>query len=555
MNKKLLTALGEIEPVRASALSEAELDRLTEKISVKKRGSRPAFRAVLKTAAACAAVFLLFVGVGVANPVFAENIPVLSNIVTFLRGHSPWNTAVGPGVTEHMVPTESSDGVFTVRDAYYDGTFAAMTLSATVPGIDPGARALSVEVRLAADGTPVSAVPSGTVEMLRAEGDTFLGALTADVTAAAPGERFTLTVTPESVKAIDPFYRILNTAKGAYEAKSFRMPGTLPEITAEIALSAEQQVYEVNAALGGVCTVRSVSVTPASTRADIDQLEGGLDGAVLTVTDDKGEELPFRGYGEDGACYFDPLLKDVRSLTFSLVKKIDATVIDSVTVPIKGGYIEPDDLDALWADYASEETVYDPPMPTLPPSKLPYKTEPFGTTVAASERSAAPVEDGGRLEITCSNLQVWADHTEAGIDDGDLSGLSLPWEQGEPKENYRFVTFDLHLENEGTEGPFASLDDELQEEAALYEGNDGTASVYWITELADVVSARDAFFTDLYYFSAHGNGLSNYYHFAMNRRDTRDVTVGFYLPKDLLENGELALLVGGHYVELPHCTE
>ena len=163
------------------------------------------------------------------------------------------------------------------------------------------------------------------------------------------------------------------------------------------------------------------------------------------------------------------------------------------------------------------------------------KVYPLGEPVKA-------ILTSGKFDVTYSNLRVFGSAEEAGISADRLTGSNRVAELG---YDYEFVLLDIRIENHGAVGNQGEM---YASEIEEYNERDNTAGVFWITDFVKRLKGSesgDTFYletdgySDLDYFSEGVQG--RYYHFVMNQEDDRTFTIGFYVPKELLEAKDLVI--------------
>ena len=136
--------------------------------------------------------------------------------------------------------------------------------------------------------------------------------------------------------------------------------------------------------------------------------------------------------------------------------------------------------------------------------------------------------------VTYTNMQVFDSPADIGLTESDMRDTRQPL----TRDGYKFVTFDVAIENHGITG---LLGEDLQKEIEAYEKKDTTTGIMWISDFAMPMACDldpSAIETEVAYFSGHMNGAANYYHFASNKEDSHSFVVGFYVPNKFVESGE-----------------
>lgn len=536
--------------------------------------------AALKAAGAVAACFMLLVTASVFSPVLAENIPFMDNIVGFLKNSRTIQSDVitQGGVENYITPVADidEDASFKITESYCDGTALVLGMTAEVPGAPKEMKALRPYYRLAFDGKPYEGgnvqhdralVAGKGTTMFRAEGDSFAGSLTLDISDLDLADRFTITVTPEETVGIDPTYQVLAPDNpDCYIPKEYELEKQFEGCTVTIDVNTGiRGEYEVNESVEDF-TLNRIITTPGFTYLDITQPDSAV--YYHTVTDQDGSELEWapnfavQSYNKP---YYAPIPTGTTAVHVNVYHWEDIREpIEVIEIPVTGGY----EIHAVEPKYGQEDVVYDPPLSTLedkrPPKFHPYPDEkvvPLGETIVCKNTDCDYDSEDDTLEITYSNMQVYDSPEDLSITMDDMCMLyeSLYKETENPlkHEGFKFVTFDVHIETNNYVG---STYEDYQAEIDAYDKNDGTAGILFFNtycnEIAPTTMPERFEEPTMDYFSGHMNGVTNYYHFASNANDTHDFVLGCYVTEDRLASGEwvIRVLSGEKYGEMPTFT-
>lgn len=517
--------------------SDAEKERIMENLK-KETHRRSGFGTVLKSAAGLAAAFVMLVTASMFNPVLAANIPFMENIVGFLRQNHALDSGVysNGAVEKHMVPVSvETDEAFSIRDSYFDGTVLAVTIAARLPEADTETVEMQFELEINGETPPIQIEPVGgytpTATLYRAEDSCFVGTVVRDISAVAPSSEFALTITPTSFASPNGDFLSLVPSAAA----------------AEITQNEDADVYPVKGIQTDGLTITELRATPAFTYVNTEFTAPGTYTYILTL--DSGEKLDYIRVGDyDQQCYYEALPVGTKYVTIDVYEKADARKpVCSATVTVTDGYSDGDAVkayeDARTGDGSQSDWLVELARRGIPVTPREGETAvELGETIISrtysetnqdqTKDSAFYLDPDAVTEITYDNMQVYASHTDAGIDDADMNESGIPDDLSE----YRFVTFDVHIETKGTPG--IREDGHLQPEIEAYGENDGTAGIQWIENYAHLILETDFNFgIDIPYFSGHMRGFTNYYHFASNAYDSHDFVVGFYVPTAAVESG------------------
>lgn len=557
---------------------------------------RPALR-VLRTAGAAlgslAAAFMLLVGISAASPALAAAIPGMESIVSFLKGSGRGDPLLQAGaIPQYAQPVastanEESPGL-QITESYFDGQVLLLGTKLTLDDAPEGDLLLYPEYEVSfSDGKKELSTDyetdyfSNTME--RISGNTFAGTLTLypvetggdDVFLDLP-DSFQITVGMKSLSAMDLCLMVPRDDAGDgpyypndYDNKRYTLE-TPEAFTCSVSKDDSlKKVYPVHETKEG-CTLDQITVTPAWTEVKLtlsEERENAADPVILRLYDGKGEKLT--SIYEMGAYYssfarqrFQTPVQDETSLTVKLFLKSDArTPIAEFTVPIEGGFDRPGDTRSV--DGQVKELVYDPPCVEVNPSDIPVDP-----SIAQKLELDQPVTlkgwyqtlEAGSIDMTLSNPRYYSDWREAGIADEDIN---LPWflKELDPQAweealtDITFVMLDVTL----------SADPEARQPSNFEN--------YWITSFVDCMatptdrllqgmaaahtpgaSTISLWSDEIQYFSEHGVGFTDYYHFYLDPGETKTVQVGYLVSTEELEAGHLQIF-GSTSVTNPYADQ
>lgn len=513
-----------------------------------------------------AAAFLVLVGLSTANPALAASIPGMESIIGFFQGSRQDSLVAQGGIDQYVQPVaseteakaEPQEGL-QITETYFDGQVLVAGVQITLPDAPKEYRELmgDYELKFTADGkelAPTYQLTKNNWETVftRISEDTYVSTLTlypadsdeASVDLGLP-EEFTLSVGLESFHAIDPQMMVL--AEGSdpeaydYVPKTYELEPPEPFTLTVKKSEGLKKEYPVNETKNG-CNLQQVTVTPAWTeiKFELDEsLKNSDDPIMMVPYDSKGNELETTyGYGVYQRQRFRSPDKDETAVIVKFFYKNNAREpIAEFTVPVDGGYYQEKPISA-WSE-PEGEVVYDPPMPedAFPD---PYADASFETiklndavTVYGGRASDTMLESGS-ADVTFSNLRTYSDWQDAGIAEEDMN---LSNDQEEHPENYAFVLLDVTY----------------QCHDAVSHVVEDSQNVFWINsftiprlvpdgtnrkKLSGMVAAEE-----ISYFSEHGIGFSDYYHFSLEPNETKTIQMGFVLRKEDLEAGKLQLAI------------
>lgn len=521
---------------------KAAYDSLGEMPRVKKSGGKRVLKWAGGVAGGVAAAFLVLVGISTVNPALAAGIPGMESIVAFFRGGG---RSMDPVITkgdlkEYVQPvTDAREQELQITETYYDGKTLVLGVSLTLPDAPEGYRVLRPNYRFsfASQGeelTPPWESEKHYWDMSRISEDTYAGTVTMDLADAVLPEEFELTIGVKALTAVDTKLMVKNNA-GQYSEKTYSVEPDFAPFSCTVQKQEDlRKVYEVNETQNG-CTLKSIVVTPALTEVNIACEETGV--AMLPYGDDgkKLEGMSKYGGRSYEQQYFRVLPQDAEQVVVKFFRKENKhDPIAEFTVPVEGGYAE-EPVETVWSG-DDIPVVFDPPLPEEADAD-----ERDGVTVELGETftvgGGIVGMQSGNVSLTFHNLRYYKNWRDAGIEERNMN-LSA-WGDS---ENQIFVLLDLTFE---THDAIPSMNGEPEPMPNSAFSEDGT---YWISSFVypcsvesrpELGSILDG---EIEYFSEHGNGFSDYYHFQMNANETKTVQIGFVVPVGHLEAGNFQLI-------------
>ncbi len=516
----------------------------------------------------CAA-FLILIGLSAANPAIAAGVPFLGDILDFIQGKNRNIDSLlsGNGVADHLNPVVSQpdEPGFRIAETYYDGEVLVLTTALTLPEAPEEYRELSPEFQFSFSAGGKSLSPAWNSRrnwsMLRAEGATYVGSATLYLKDEVLPDAFDLTVGFSSLAAIDTQLMVLDSSSGTYQPKTYQLDPPEPFSCPVKKDESLRKIYEVNKTLNG-CTVEGITVTPALTEIRVDTEK---DGITIFVYDSQGNPLePIGQLSHSSERLYRTLDKDETAVTvkfFSSDNRYDP--VAAFTIPVEGGYYEEPPRTA-WNDDAP--VVYDPPLEEAPLESGTLWWGVGGATASNAEMpDGEPAElgeslrlsaaemglaDSGSMDVTVSNFRCFESWQEAGVEERDMLVFDDPKRLAERSQGRYFVMLDLELETHD------SIPGDYEENRAetIPEGS----AVYWISSVimpCPVSADSRVTVGEIDYFSHHGNGLRDYYHFTMGENEKKTVQVGFFVPREQLDSNDLQFQCGSYLVRIPPAAQ
>lgn len=140
---------------------------------------------------------------------------------------------------------------------------------------------------------------------------------------------------------------------------------------------------------------------------------------------------------------------------------------------------------------------------------------------------------GGNAKITFHSAAVYEDYASAGIPPEELCS-----DYFSAREDISVIIADISVTNDNIDFPDDSPDNDFNISllAPAYLGNKTDEQL--IEEYGNWLPYN------IDYFSGHGTGETDYYHFRVEKGKTDDFQVGFAVHNSVLENKEMALRIG-----------
>lgn len=139
---------------------------------------------------------------------------------------------------------------------------------------------------------------------------------------------------------------------------------------------------------------------------------------------------------------------------------------------------------------------------------------------------------GGNVKITFQGAEVYDDYTAAGISPEDLSS-----DYYSALDSFSVVVVQLTVENIDVQFTSDSPDEDFNISAL-------TPAVLGGLTDSEVLSTYDNWYPTIEYFSPHGTGDFDYYHFRISPGESLDVQIGFSVHNQVLQDKQLGLRIG-----------
>lgn len=548
---------------RPSGLVEEAMDRAYESLGQvpkrKESAGRRALRWAGGMAAACAAAFVVLVGVSVANPALAAGVPFLGDIVGFLRGGRSHDAVVQEGaVGSYVQPVASGqalgDQQFQVKDAYFDGEVLLLTTQMDLNSAPEEYRVLqpAFELTFTADGKELSPAYNWrtglTQQMSRASETSYVGTITLYLLDDVLPDSFELSVKVADLEALDTKHMVKSLLGfGTYKEKTYSLPSGQSFSCTVRRDDSLRKVYEVNETKNG-CTLENVTVTPAMTEICLGE-DTGTDpetgnSVIMVAYDGDGKQLEIIGQvGDYHHQFFRTLDKDETSVTvkfYPMDNQFDA--LAEFVVPVEGGWYE-EKPQTPWEDDGTP-VVYDPPRE----EESDWSQSGDSTRMVELGETFTIRQGGlmtsGSVDAAFDNLRYYDSWRDAGIADEDMN---LPGELKDglvSEDGYTFVLLDLTLQAHDLT---VRDSDENGTKGNLWSADFGELT-YRDPELRDLTKGEVICGEGTAYCSEHGNGFTDYYHFFLEGDETKTLQMGYLVKTEELQAGRA--LVFGHSDDL-----
>lgn len=554
---------GEV-PQKVNEKWDAVVDRIRQgEVSRKVPQKNKPLSILWKSGAAVAASFAVLVTMSAVNPVLAENIPFMNQLLNYFNSGSaltnPGNVVTDTAVVDHVKPVvpdkapvtgESRINGLEISEAYCDGKILVFSTKLSLEKDIPEAYNVIEPTFMIQVGGHEFVVKGDYFEQMhRSEEGVYLGAVTVDVSSVELAESFPLSVKIPSIIGYDAKTRVLSQygdtkmtdeqiremidhmdpvdyAGLNFEEKQeeFLVDGVAFSGTVSVDTSLNRH-YDVNKTEGD-CTVNSLDTTPAYSLFDVTMPD---EGCYFVVTDNMGNKVQqMEQLNHGDGVYYRPLYNGTTELTLTFHNEYrdESEVLATVKIPVENGYVDVKE-EIERTPVSEEEVTYIPELPQLGEDWLARRQGAtvvnLGDTLDITQEMGTITE--GIQKLTISNMQVYDSIEAAGISKDDLSFYSKDLVDGQC-----FVTFDLKLQNQGA--------------AALFESD-----VYYVNSYAPNLSSKYPnkveSGSELIYFDSGEEGKS-YFKFTLDANGEKTMKVGFLGDRDALERGDYQFDYSGY---------
>ncbi|MBQ2667469.1 MAG: DUF4179 domain-containing protein [Clostridia bacterium] len=556
MRKSLYNEINRIQTVE-QPLFDVDKERIMNQLKKETKSKRPVF-IVLKSLSAVAACFVLLITACAFSPVLAQNIPFMQEIVRFLKQEQfPRNGIIASSnVENYMQPAgDTTEDEMQIMEVYCDGTALVMTVGLELPNMDESILRIDPKAAVDINGErffpEADGAPANLFQFFRTEEGDFVGAASLDVSSLNLTEDFTVTLTLAELTGVDLKLWVANMEEpDIYEPKTYALENpTIPHTISVPVDTSLCKEYSVEKSVQDF-TVHKIITTPVCTYVDTERSE--YDSYYFTLTTDDGTELSINTFdnpdytGFHPNYYYEALPEGTKKVFVTVYPWEDDTApIGIVEIPVEFGYASGIE-DYTVRHISEDEIVFDPPKAehTAFEPRTGEETFQLGETITTQAYRDVYrdqktgyhlyVNPDAKQVVTYTNMQVFDSPADIGLTESDMRDTRQPL----TRDGYKFVTFDVAIENHGITG---LLGEDLQKEIEAYEKKDTTTGIMWISDFAMPMACDldpSAIETEVAYFSGHMNGAANYYHFASNKEDSHSFVVGFYVPDKFVESGE-----------------
>ncbi|WP_062046888.1 hypothetical protein [Bacillus sp. JCM 19034] len=161
----------------------------------------------------------------------------------------------------------------------------------------------------------------------------------------------------------------------------------------------------------------------------------------------------------------------------------------------------------------------------------------IGDTIVYRTKDMEIEEEVEQYQYTLNQVQVADNIHDLGLQIDDFLRRKMIAENGDIEDNLRIVTIDATVKNLQNTNPSATLQVEN-----------------FIGSQLDIEDPNGPFFLEAVYFSEHApfelNNGSDYYYFSLDFGEELDITVGWLVPSEMIENESLYYAIGTTSMEL-----
>lgn len=553
---------GEI-PQKVNEKWDAVVDRIRQgEVSRKVAQKNKPLSILWKSGAAFAASFAVLVALSAANPVLAENIPFMNQLLNYFNSDraltNPGDVITDTAVVDHIKPVvpdktpvtgESRINGLEISEAYCDGEILVFSTKLSLEKDIPEAyNVIEPNLMIKVDGHEFVVNGDYFERMYRAEEGVYLGAVTLDVSSVELADSFSLSVEIPSIIGYDAKTQVLSQygdikmtdeqireminnmdpvdyADLSFEDKKeeFFVDGVVFSGTVSVDTSLNRH-YDVNM-IDGDCAVNSLETSPAYSLFDVTMPNEDY---YFVVTDNMGNEVQRMELIRGDGAYYKPLYNGTTELTVNFYNEYgdDNEVLGTFKIPVETGYADVKE-EIERTPVSEEEVTYIPEIPNLGEDWLARRQGAtvvnLGDTLDMTQEMGAITE--GNQKLTISNMQVYDSVEAAGISKDDLSFYSESLFDGKC-----FVTFDLKLQNQGA--------------VALFE-NDAYYVNSYASNLCSKYPNKVESGSELIYFDSGEKGKS-YFKFTLDADGEKTMKVGFLGDRDALERGDYQFDYSGY---------
>lgn len=550
------------------------VDKITSGQIKQISGSHKPISVALKSVGALAAAFAILFTLSAVNPVFAENVPFMKDLLKYFNAertpvnHGEAVTHTGAAENAKPVTKVERESGLSISQAYCDGTMLVFSTKLSLKEELPQGYSMVIpKYEGNINGQDVTIYSEYFERMYMTEPGVYVGSVAMDVKNLELKEDFELSVNVPSITAMDPNTMVMDFGEGdkggkeemlrlieedpinrymisytekkeEFAMEDISFTGTIP---VDPALT---KVYEINKSQGE-CTVNKLYASPVYTDIDVQMPEGYY----CTIEDDMGNEVQKLKLTKGGSEYFKPLYKGTKSvnIVFHSVNGETGNEAATINAEVEDGFVDlKEERSREIRDL--EEVTY---ISDLEPIDENYIARRKGSAVYNLGESFNLDSDSGMTslvkgsqDIKIGNMQVFDSPQEAGIATEDLQSGENSLEG---KEDMAFVCFDVEIKN--------------KDASSIFKYEDSETDMYFMP--VNFVSKYPEKFQEpgagIVYFDKAPTGEKDYYKFTMEPNGEFTCKIGLFMDKDALKNGYYQIAFDGTtpegpvaaYVEIP----